>query len=87
LSASSKPPSQIRTESVLSFEPFRSQVSLQGVAADLLLTFDQEAEVDRWATGRKEVLDGLECGHVVALVVGAPSCVEMAVADLGLEGG
>src|ERR1700687_3789397 len=61
------------------------QVFSERLAADLLLAFDQEAEVDRRTAGRKEVLDRLEGRHMVAFVVGAPSCVDVAIADLWLE--
>ena len=61
-------------------------VGLEIDAADLFLTLDQELDVHRKRPGRLEPgLGGLQVGEHLALVVGGPSGVEVAVADGRLE--
>src|SRR5712692_7900420 len=70
----------------LQFRPVGAQILGEGFARDLLLALDQEANVERRSTRGEEVLDGLERGHVVALVVGRATGVDVPVSDRGLEG-
>ncbi len=55
------------------------------LARDLLLTLEDETQVDRRLPRSKQVLDRLHRDHVVALVVCASTRVEDAVADVGFE--
>src|SRR5487761_348389 len=69
----------------LEARPVGADVARKGFAADLLLTLDHEAQVDRRAAGGKEMLDRLHGGHVVALVVRSAAREKLAFANLRLE--
>src|SRR5712691_269574 len=69
----------------LELRAVRVQVAGEGFAGDLLLAFEQEAQVDRRPTRGDEVLDRLQRRHVVALVVRAASGVDAPGADFRLE--
>ncbi len=63
-------------------------VSFETRAADLLFPLDQHLDVDRQRAGRLEPgLHRLEVGEHLALVVGGPARIEVAVADGRLERG
>src|SRR5450759_2389504 len=64
-----------------------SDVAREGFATDLLFALEDESEVDGWSAGREEVLDRLDRGHMVALVVRSTAREQAAIADLRLEWG